>query len=201
MSDDPNQPDNPAGDMPQQPESLLPYESWLAEAYRGVMIKALEHVQREGLPGEHHFYLTFRTQAPGCTVPPFLKARYPDDVTIVLQHQFSNLNVDPFKKTVSVQLTFGGAPATLTIPFSAITQFSDPAIGLVLQFPQPTAAEPSSSNTTEAEIKTADFNRAEKQPGQTPITPADTTPEQPGPAAAEVVSLDAFRRKPDSSQS
>ena len=75
----------------QQPESLLPYAAWIETALRQVVVRAIEHVGVEGLPGGHHFYLTFRTDHPGVIIPPHLRAQYPREMTIVLQHRFWDL--------------------------------------------------------------------------------------------------------------
>ncbi|MFM2148823.1 MAG: hypothetical protein RLZZ187_1129 [Pseudomonadota bacterium] len=157
-------------------ESLIPYEAWTDDALRDVVARALELAGSEGLPGEHHFYLTFRTDHPGTKIPGHLKARYPQEMTIVLQHQFEALTVDRQARLFSVQLYFGGMPAKLVIPFGALTGFADPAVRYGLRF-QPqmedAAAEP----------------EAAEEPAP---APAPAAPEGP----AQVVSLDAFRRKP-----
>lgn len=174
MADDhDNTPEN--GTFP--PESLLPYEQWLEAAYRDVMLKALEHVGREGLAGEHHFYLTFRTDLPGVEIPARLRAQYPHEMTIVLQHQFWDLAVDREAKTVSVGLSFGGVGSLLVIPFGAFTGFADPAIHLSLQF---TPEEPKAA--------------PEPAPAEAEHTP-DAEPTAESDASSQVVSLDAFRKK------
>ena len=83
-----------AEDKEQQPESLLPYDEWMEAAMRQVVAQAVEYVAANGLPGEHHFYLTFRTDHPGVVIPPRLRAQYPQEMTIVLQHQFWDLKMD-----------------------------------------------------------------------------------------------------------
>ena len=83
-----------AEDKEQQPESLLPYDDWVEAAMRQVVARALAHVAANGLPGEHHFYVTFRTDYPGVVIPPRLRAQYPQEMTIVLQHQFWDLKMD-----------------------------------------------------------------------------------------------------------
>ena len=161
------------------PESLLPYDIWAEEALREVAIRALEHAAEHGLPGEHHYYLTFRTDHPGTTVPGHLKARYPQEITIVLQHQFEDLNVDRAAARFGVTLFFGGVPSRLVVPFGALTMFHDPHVRFGLRF-QPTGmAQP----------------EFEDAPEEAPAPAAEEPP--PAPAApAQVVSLDAFRRKP-----
>lgn len=157
--------------------SLIPYERWTDDALREVVLRALELAAKEGLPGEHHFYLTFRTDHPGAKLPGHLRARYPQEMTIVLQHQFEALLVDRVAQQFSVRLYFGGVPSTLVVPFPALTGFADPSVRYGLRF-QP-ALEPS-----EKPDETADD----------PAAPAKPAAEAEAPA--QVVSLDAFRRRP-----
>ncbi|MFT8675076.1 MAG: ClpXP protease specificity-enhancing factor SspB [Acetobacter sp.] len=170
--------DHTSGDEAFPSTSLLPYDRWLDDAYRGVMLSALEHVSREGLAGEHHFYLTFLTDFPGVDIPSRLRAQYPHEMTIVLQHQFWDLKVDRTAGTVSVGLSFGGVGSILVIPVRAITGFADPSIRFSLQFD---AGEPD-EDTTGAETDHAGAPEA-----------AGTDAQED--AASQVVSLDAFRRK------
>ena len=102
------------------PESLLPYEAWTEDAMREVAWRALEHAAKHGMPGEHHFYLSYRTDHPGVAIPGHLKAKYPEEITIVLQHQFEGLFVDRVAERFGVTLHFGGAPAKLVVPFGAL---------------------------------------------------------------------------------
>ena len=163
-------------DDPAPPESLLPYDVWAEEALREVALRALESVAEKGLPGEHHFYLTFRTDHPGTSIPGHLKARYPDEITIVIQHQFEDLKVDREEGRFGVTLFFGGVPSRLSVPFGALTMFHDPHVRFGLRFPVSGMEQPAAGGAQDA---------AEPAP----------PPEEPqGPA--QVVSLDAFRRKP-----
>jgi len=118
----------------QTPDSLIPYDEIVQEALRAVVGRVLGSVERSGgtLPGDHHFYITFKTGAPGVNIPQNLRARFPDEMTIVMQNKFWDLAVaeDGF----SVGLTFNQIPAKLQIPFSAITAFVDPAVDFGLQF-------------------------------------------------------------------
>ena len=136
-----------------------------------VVLDALEHVIRDGLPGEHHFYLSFRTDHPGVSVPGHLKARYPTEITIVLQHRFWDLKVDRSVPGFSVGLSFGGVPAQLVVPLAALTAFHDPHVRFGLRF------EPESV--------------------EAPAPEAPPEPEAAPPMQPQVVSLDAFRRKRD----
>ena len=116
------------------PESLIPYDEIVQEALRDVVGRVLGEVERSGgLPGGHHFYITFKTRAAGVEIPKHLMERFPDDMTIVIQHRFWDLKVadDGF----SVGLSFGGVPSTLRVPFAAVTQFHDPAVEFSLTFP------------------------------------------------------------------
>lgn len=163
------------------PESLMPYDAWAEEALREVAIRALEHAAAHGLPGEHHFYLTFRTDHPGTTVPGHLKARYPQEITIVVQHQFEDLLVDRAAQRFSVTLFFGGVPSRLVVPFGALTMFHDPQVRFGLRFP-----------VTGAELPAFEDEAPADEP---PEAVPDAAPAEPQ-APAQVVSLDAFRRKP-----
>jgi len=156
------------------PDSLMPYTEWTEEALRAVPRDALTYVAKHGLPGEHHFYITFRTDAPGVSIPGHLRARFPQEMTIVLQHKFWDLGVDAKAGTFSVGLSFGGVPAMLTVPFAALTGFADPHVryGLRFQASEPPPAE------------------AVPEP-----EPAETVAEADAPRP-QVVSLDAFRRRP-----
>jgi uncharacterized protein len=168
----------PMSDDQAPPESLLPYEAWTQNALRQVMVRAVAHAAEHGLPGQHHFYITFRTDHSGVVIPPRLRAQYPQEMTIVLQHQFWDLKMDEATGVISVGLTFGGTPASLVIPLDAVTAFADPAVrfGLGFQPAMPEAAAEEAAPTEEA--------------GEPPAEVPAETP--------QVVSLDAFRRRPPS---
>ena len=123
------------------PESLIPYDEIVQEALRDVVGRVLSEVESSGghLPGGHHFYITFETRAAGVSIPKHLAERFPEEMTIVIQHRFWDLRVanDHF----SVGLSFGGVPSTLTVPFGAVTEFVDPAVDFSLKF-QANAPEP-----------------------------------------------------------
>jgi hypothetical protein len=158
------------------PDSLLPYDQWMEEAMRGVVARALSHVAVEGLPGQHHFYITFRTDYPGVVIPPRLLAKYPEEMTIVLQHQYDRLHVDEAGKFFGVSLSFGGILSPLTIPLGAISAFVDPHVQYGLRF---NVATPKQIAPPAPEPPAPVLPAAE--PGETP----------------QVVSLDAFRRRRD----
>jgi uncharacterized protein len=116
------------------PDSLIPYDEIVQEALRAVVGRVLGSIVSGGgmLPGPHHFYITFKTGAPGVSIPQHLRERFPDEMTIVLQNKFWDLEV--LAHSFSVSLTFNQVPAKLTIPFAAITAFVDPAVDFGLQF-------------------------------------------------------------------
>ena len=157
------------------PDSLLPYQQWTEDAQRLVMMRALAYAAEHGLPGGHHFYISFRTAIPGVVIPARLLAQYPEEMTIVLQHQFWDLKVDEAAGRFSVGLSFSGVGSILQIPFGAITAFADPHVHVGLRFaPQPAA---------DAAVPPAVADAAEE---------ADAIPPAEEP---QVVSLDAFRRR------
>ncbi len=170
-------------------DSLLPYDAWTEEATREVMLRALEHAVKHGLPGEHHFYITFITTAAGVNIPGHLRARYPEEMTIVLQHQYWDLKVDRAARVFSVGLSFGQVPSTLIIPFAAITAFWDPAVRVGLRF----SLAPRGQAAAEPAIEAASPTAALPAPTG---TVAAVDPAEPEAAKPQVISLDAFRRKP-----
>ena len=160
------------------PESLLPYEDWMEQALRRVVQTALDHAAQHGLPGGHHFYITFRTDHPGVVIPPRLRAQYPQEMTIVLQHQYDHLVVDDEAAMFSVRLSFGGIPATLAVPFAAVVGFADPAVRFALQF----RAVGEEAEDLDEDAAASDEAADESAP--------------PPSSEPQVVSLDAFRRRP-----
>jgi hypothetical protein len=124
------------------PESLIPYDEIVQDALRAVVGRVLREVEQSGgLPGEHHFYITFKTRNPGVSIPKHLLERFPDEMTIVIQHRFWDLKVE--EDSFTVGLSFGGVPATLHVPFAAVTQFHDPAVEFALTFHADAAEQPS----------------------------------------------------------
>ena len=115
------------------PESLIPYDEIVQEALRDVVGRVLGEVERSGgLPGEHHFYITFKTRLPGVSIPKHLSERFPEEMTIVIQHRYWDLKVEG--DGFSVGLSFGGVPSSLRVPFAAVTDFVDPAVDFSLKF-------------------------------------------------------------------
>ena len=142
------------------PESLIPYDEIVQEALRDVVGRVLGEVERSGgLPGGHHFYITFNTRMPGVSIPKHLADRFPEEMTIVIQHRFWDLKVE--KDAFSVGLSFGGVPATLRVPFAAVTDFVDPAVDFSLKF----QANPSESVHQDHEQAENDAPVAEAEDG------------------------------------
>ncbi|MEM7120890.1 MAG: ClpXP protease specificity-enhancing factor SspB [Pseudomonadota bacterium] len=110
----------------------LDYERMVDDALRSVMVRSLHYVAAHGLSGDHHFYVTFRTDHPQAVVGDELKSKYPEEITIVLQHQFWDLDIG--EEGFSVTLSFNQSPQTLTVPFGAVTAFVDPSVKFGLQF-------------------------------------------------------------------
>ena len=155
------------------------YEHLAQDALRGVIRSALERAAGPGgIPGAHHFYITFKTRAPGVSTPPDILAKYPDEMTIVLQHQYWDLHVE--QDRFSVMLKFGGMPKVLAMPYSAVTRFYDPSVQFLLQFDEP--------EILEAEI--APLSPPARDPAA--ATPPSPSGDDDGP---KVVSLDQFRKK------
>jgi hypothetical protein len=185
MEDDPTD-----GDGGQRPESLLPYDDWTEQALRQVMVRAIQHVAAHGLPGEHHFYITFRTDHPGVSMPARLRAQYKQEMTIVLQHQFWDLALDEAAGVMSVGLSFGGVGSTLRIPIEAISAFADPYVRMGMRF-----------RTAEGEARVADDAAPEdgqklsQEAAEPPAEPAASEGDTADAPAPQVVSLDAFRRR------
>jgi hypothetical protein len=158
------------------PESLIPYDEIVQEALRDVVGRVLRTVESGGLPGGHHFYITFKTRMPGVELPKHLAQRFPDEMTIVIQHRFWDLKVEGDRFTVG--LSFGGVPSTLRVPFAAVTDFVDPAVDFSLKF-QASGAEGQGHEAHEA---------AENDvPAEAPAAVADD--------GSNVVSVDFTRKK------
>lgn len=156
-------------------KDLMRYDLMAQEALRGVVRQALlKAAGPEGLPGQHHFYVTFRTRGADVDIDPSLLDKYPDEMTIVLEHQFWDLEVG--EAGFEVTLKFSGVPKYLKVPFTAVSRFHDPSVGFHLQFE-------SGENSSAGE--TADGSDA---------APADA-PKSADGDSAEVVSLDSFRKK------
>lgn len=127
----------------------LDYDELIQEALRDVVRKTLQSVSKKGLPGNHHFYITFRTDRSDVVMPEYLREQHPDEVTVVLQHQFWDLNIE--NSQFSVTLSFNGHHERLVVPYGALVSFMDPSVKFGLQFTpdeQTTAAPPKPSKKT-----------------------------------------------------
>ncbi|HEY2357326.1 MAG TPA: ClpXP protease specificity-enhancing factor SspB [Phenylobacterium sp.] len=163
--------------MAQDPpaQDLMRYEAMAQDALRGVVKAALKRAAApEGLPGAHHFYITFKTEAPGVSGPADLLGKYPDEMTIVLQHQYWDLA--PGETFFSVTLQFSGQPKRLSVPYGAVTRFYDPSVQFLLQFEPPPPAPPGA---------------VEPAPEGPEASPGEPTAED----GSKIVSLDQFRKK------
>ncbi|WP_207481373.1 SspB family protein [Arenibaculum pallidiluteum] len=157
----------------------LRYDVMVESALRGVVREALRQAADHGLPGNHHFYITFRTRHSGVDIPPYLREQYPSEMTIVLQYQFYALEVT--EQAFGVTLSFNNVHERLVVPFSAITTFADPSVNFALQFQPLNAADAADAvDQIEAEV--------------TERVAEAARPEEP-PKKGEVVALDAFRKK------
>jgi len=163
-------------------DDMIGYEQLMQDALRSVVRAALQEAANpRGLPGKHHFYITFRTHGQGVIIPDHLRARYPDEMTIVLEHQFWDLEV--YADRFRVILKFSGQPHPITIPLTAITRFFDPSVKFGLQFEQ--------HQVDEARMASGDDTGHPAAQAQAPAQDA-------APSAStdtSVVSLDAFRKK------
>jgi len=166
-------------------KDFIGYRALTDAALRGVVREALKRAEKQGLIGAHHFRLTFKTHFPGVEIPDFLREQYPEEMTIIIQHQFWGLKVK--ENHFEVTLTFRKIPATLAIPFHALTAFVDPGVQFGLQF-QPEETDGG---------KAADVPAiAAVPPSEAKASPAEEDkPAEKVVAPGEVVSLDSFRKK------
>jgi hypothetical protein len=165
------------------------YDVLARDALRGVLRKVLSDAAAHGLPGDHHFFITFVSTAEGVKLSPRLLAQYPEEMTIILQHQFWDLTVQ--EDRFEVGLSFGGIPERLVVPFSAIKSFLDPSVKFGLQFDTSDVAEPAAAGLPAppaAAAVSVPAPSAEK-------ADSEDEPPAPSPGGAEVVRLDRFRKK------
>jgi uncharacterized protein len=172
------------------------YDILAQQALRGVVRTVLADVARKGLPGEHHFKITFTTTAPGVRLSERMRGQYPDAMTIVLQHQFWDLTVgdDAFE----VGLSFGNVPERLAVPFDAITAFFDPAVQFGFQFETIDAAAEPSPVTRLPEPAKPDAKpgtRPDALPAPAAAKPKEPTPGPDSDGGGQIVRLDRFRKK------
>ncbi len=161
------------------------YDILARDALRGVLRRVLTDATIHGLPGDHHFYITFLTKADGVKVSPRLQSQYPEEMTIILQHQFWDLVVT--EERFEVGLSFGGTPERLIIPFSAIKSFFDPSVQFGLQF-EPSEAGAAADMPPVAPVASAIAEAA-------PVITDEDEPAHKPSEGAEVVRLDRFRKK------
>ena len=164
------------------------YDVLARDALRGVLRRVLTDAAEHGLPGEHHFFITFLSTADGVKLSPRLLAQYPEEMTIILQHQFWDLVVT--EDRFEVGLSFGGIPERLVVPFAAIKSFLDPSVQFGLQFePSETAAEAPAAKLPAVPVPSALPVAAPEPAAESKDEPAKTS------EGAEVVRLDRFRKK------
>lgn len=174
---------------------LMRYDLMAQEALRGVIREALIRAAGpEGLPGAHHFYISFKTEGAGVDIDESLAERYPEEMTIVLEHQFWDLH--PEEDYFEVTLKFGGIPKYLKVPYSAVNRFHDPSVGFHLQFEPVMQASAGASNNGAAE-EPAKLQPAPKKKAKPKkaAAPGKAGAQAKAGDGAEVVSLDSFRKK------
>ncbi|MCE1236859.1 MAG: ClpXP protease specificity-enhancing factor SspB [Hyphomicrobiales bacterium] len=186
-------------------QDLIRYDVLVQEALRGVVRKVMGEVAKTGLPGDHHFYVSFDTRHPGVRLSGRLRQRYPTEMTVVLQHQYWDFEVT--ENWFEVNLSFSGVPERLHVPFNAVKGFVDPSVEFGLQFevisegegeaepegPKLVPIEPSTIPTPPVEIARAE--PAEEVAKTPEATPPESEPAAEPAATATVVSLDKFRKK------
>ena len=202
------------------PESLIPYEEWMIDGMRRIIYLSLWRTAEYGLPGDHHFYITFKTQHPDVFISPSLKARFPDEMRIVIQHQYGSLDVN--EDSFSITLQFGGVPETLNIAYKAVSQFVDPAVHFALDFDVDMVAAETTPKPAGPRLVNTDGNIARLSPatngeaavvdrtkeptsadqassaapdGEPGTQPATADGSHAGESTNKVVTLDAFRQK------
>jgi hypothetical protein len=163
-------------------DNWLRYDRMVEQALRGVVRKALVEAAQRGLPGDHHFYITFHTDLPAVGIADWLRQQYPQEMTIILQHQFWDLMVED--ERFSITLSFGGRHERLTVPFAAITAFADPSVKFGLQF-----------EASEEELKALDAQAQGDKPAGEPVAGKAAAAGGDPRKGADVVALDAFRKK------
>ena len=191
-------------------QDLIRYDILAQEALRGVIRKVLAEVATTGLPGNHHFFITFLTGAPGVRISSRLKEKYPEQMTVVLQHQYWDMVVTD--QLFEIGLSFGDVPEKLTIPFSAVRGFYDPSVNFELEFDvsvvQPTSDNDEGGNVSSIELISSEDapekakpksksrkSAADKGEAVAKDEPASEDDDTEAKPSADVVSLDSFRKK------
>lgn len=172
-------------------QETIDYPGLIDSAMRNVVKEALIHVDKFGLPGEHHFFISFQTNFPGVSISPQLKSRYPEEITIVVQHQFWDLKITD--KQFSIMLSFNNIPEKLVVPFDALTAFADPSIKFGLQFHGKQFA--ANSGADESVSCPATGRTVNEKPSMAAFE--EEAPSKADEAANDekVISLEAFRKR------
>jgi len=179
-------------------DDRIRYDILVQEAARGVIRKVLQETAQAGLPGEHHFFITFVTTAPGVRISSALRERYPEQMTIVIQHQYWDLKAH--EKGFEIVLSFSDVPEKLEIPYSAIRGFYDPHANFEMEFDDVRPAVANESPVQEFQPREAEASKPDEKPKKARTSKKAEEADQPaedasGTKGADVVSLDAFRKK------
>ena len=184
-------------------DETLRYDIWVEEALRSVIKKTLTHVSEHGLPGDHHFYISFQTQAEGVAIPGRLRAQHPNDMTIVMQYQYDDLVIeDDF---FSVVLSFGGKKEQLVIPYTSVISFADPSVNFALQLKMMPLDDEDDAGEDADIVEIEDYDAAHleyfeatransDEPNASQENDADDDGDD-DKKSGEVIALDAFRKK------
>ena len=184
-------------------DDTIRYDLWVEEALRSVIHKTLSHVNTHGLSGEHHFYISFLTQDEGVHIPAHIRAQHPIEMTIVLQHQFDELNVE--KDHFSVSLSFGGDKERLIVPYTSVVSFADPSVNFALQLKMMSMDEDEDEEFEGDILDLAEFPETELETFEFPVDSANQAAKDKDKKSGdsgdddkksgEVIALDAFRKK------
>lgn len=174
------------------------YDALVDDALRSVVRRVLIQVAEKGLPGSHHFYISFRSTDPGVELPEYLRAKYPEEMTIVLQHQYWDLIIGP--DTFEVTVSFNKQQERIKVPFAALSAFVDPSVRFGLQFDRKDKGQPSDKVEAAGAPPTplpAPDKRPPSDPEAKPEAAATASPTEakPADAASKIVKLDSFRKK------
>jgi len=170
--------------MDMDENSPLRYDLWVEDALRAVIRRTLNYAEKNGLPGDHHFYITFRTTDDDVDIPDFIRADHPEEMTIILQHQYENLEIR--EDSFTVTLRFNGRPARLDIPLSSVISFADPSVNFGLQLKMVSIEE---------DEMDMDFDYGDIGDQETDSATAGKGDSTDQPKTGEVIALDSFRKK------
>ena len=168
----------------------IDYGNLMHNAMRGLIRQVLENVRKDGLPGDHHFFITFDTMHPDVELADWLSDRYPEEMTVVIQHWFDNLEVN--EDSFSITLNFGDSPEPLFIPYDSIRTFVDPSVEFGLRFETQEADDDDTDQDDDVEVPTSDVSEFTPAPMHT--ADDDAPMDEDKPKEAEIVSLDQFRK-------